>query len=59
MSENGFTKLAMDNREAMTPEAAAFYKGRFSAVRTLSPKSTALIWHCVQIVDPIVVVLGF
>ena len=39
MSENGFTKLAMDNREAMTPEADA--------------------WHCVQIVDPIVVVLGF
>jgi hypothetical protein len=27
----------------MTPGAAAFYKGRFSAVRTLSPRSTALI----------------
>ena len=27
----------------MTPDAAVFYKGRFSAVRTLSPKSTALI----------------
>jgi hypothetical protein len=27
----------------MAPGAAAFYRGRFSAVRTLSPKSTALI----------------
>ena len=27
----------------MTAGAANFYKGRFSAVRTLSPKSTALV----------------
>ena len=41
--ERGFSRLAVANPEAMTPEAAAFYKGRFSAVRTLSPKSPALI----------------
>jgi len=43
MLEHGFSQLANVNPEAMTPEAAIFYKGRFSAVRTLSPKSTALI----------------
>jgi pimeloyl-ACP methyl ester carboxylesterase len=41
--EHGFSQLAIANPEAITPEAAVFYKGRFSAVRTLSPKSTALI----------------
>src|ERR1700737_3606435 len=41
--ERGFSQLARVNPAAMTPGAAAFYKGRFSAVRTLSPKSTALI----------------
>ncbi len=42
--EHGFTRLAHDNPEAMTPKAAAFYKaGKFSAVRTLSPRSPALI----------------
>jgi hypothetical protein len=43
MLEHGFSQLANVNPEALTPEAAIFYKGRFSAVRTLSPKSTALI----------------
>jgi pimeloyl-ACP methyl ester carboxylesterase len=43
MLERGFSQLARVNPAAMTPGAAAFYKGRFSAVRTLSPKSTALI----------------
>ena len=43
MLERGFSQLARVNPDAMTPEAAAFYSGRFSAVRTLSPKSTALI----------------
>jgi hypothetical protein len=43
MLERGFTQLAKTNPEAVTPEAAIFYKGRFSAVRTLSPKSTTLI----------------
>ena len=43
MPERGFSQLARVNPAAMTPGAAAFYKGRFSAVRTLSPKSTALI----------------
>jgi hypothetical protein len=42
MLEHGFSQLANVNPEALTPEAAIFYKGRFSAVRTLSPKSTAL-----------------
>ena len=41
--EHGFSQLAITNPEAMVPEAAVFYNGRFSAVRTLSPKSTALI----------------
>jgi hypothetical protein len=39
MLERGFSQLARVNPAAMTPGAAAFYKGRFSAVRTLSPKS--------------------
>jgi alpha-beta hydrolase superfamily lysophospholipase len=44
MLEHGFSRLARANPEAMTPEAAVFYRGeRFSAVRTLSPKSSALI----------------
>jgi pimeloyl-ACP methyl ester carboxylesterase len=43
MLERGFSQLARVNPDAMMPGAAAFYKGRFSAVRTLSPKSTALI----------------
>ena len=43
MLEHGFSLLAKTNAEAMTPKAAVFYKGRFSAVRTLSPKSPALI----------------
>ena len=43
MLERGYSQLARVNPDAMTPGAAAFYKGRFSAVRTLSPKSTALI----------------
>jgi len=43
MFDRGFSRLAVANTESMTPEAAAFYKGRFSAVRTLSSKSTALI----------------
>jgi pimeloyl-ACP methyl ester carboxylesterase len=44
MLEFGFTRLARENSKAMTPEAAAFYRrGRFSGVRTLSPKSSALI----------------
>ena len=43
MLERGFSQLARVNPDAMTPGAAAFYRGRFSAVRTLSEKSTALI----------------
>ncbi|MGA8658805.1 MAG: hypothetical protein WB586_21945 [Chthoniobacterales bacterium] len=44
MLEYGVNRLARENPKAMTPEAAVFYKGgRFSAVRTLSPKSPALI----------------
>jgi pimeloyl-ACP methyl ester carboxylesterase len=44
MEERGFSGLASANPEAMMPGAAQFYAGgRFSAVRTLSPKSTALI----------------
>jgi pimeloyl-ACP methyl ester carboxylesterase len=44
MLEYGFNRLARENPGAMTPKAAAFYKrGRFSGVRTLSPKSSALI----------------
>jgi pimeloyl-ACP methyl ester carboxylesterase len=44
MEESGFSALARKNPEAMMPAAARFYDaGRFSAVRTLSPKSTALL----------------
>jgi len=43
MLDHGFSQLARLNPEAMTPEAAYFYRGRFSAVRTLSPRSPALI----------------
>lgn len=43
MLEHGFSQLANANPGAMTAGAAVFYKGRFSAVRTLSPRSTALI----------------
>ena len=43
MLERGYSQLARVNPNVVTPGAAAFYKGRFSAVRTLSPKSTALI----------------
>ena len=43
MLEHGFSQLARLNPQAMTPEAAVYYRGRFSAVRTLSPRSPALI----------------
>jgi hypothetical protein len=44
LEERGFGGVASANPEAMVPGAAKFYAGgRFSAVRTLSPKSTALI----------------
>ncbi len=44
MEERGGTELAKANPDRMTPGAAEFYAGgRFSAVRTLSAKSTALI----------------
>jgi pimeloyl-ACP methyl ester carboxylesterase len=44
MLEYGFGRLARENREAMTPQAEIFYpRGRFSAVRTLSPENPALI----------------
>jgi hypothetical protein len=43
LPERGLSQLARVNPEAMTPGAAVFYRGRFSAVRTLSAKSTALI----------------
>jgi hypothetical protein len=44
MLEYGFNRIARENPGALTPKAAAFYKrGRFSGVRTLSPKSSALI----------------
>lgn len=44
MEEHGFSQLARQNPKAMMPAAASFYDGgRFSAVRTLSSKSTALI----------------
>lgn len=44
LEETQFTQLARENPRAMQPDAAKFYAaGRFSAVRTLSPKSTALI----------------
>jgi pimeloyl-ACP methyl ester carboxylesterase len=44
MLEYGFGRLARENREVMTPQAAIFYqRGRFSAVRTLSPENPALI----------------
>ncbi|PTY04182.1 hypothetical protein DB346_05195 [Verrucomicrobia bacterium LW23] len=39
----GFTQIANDNPDKMTPEALRFYRdGHFSSIRTLSPKSTAL-----------------
>jgi hypothetical protein len=42
--EAPLSQLALANPNAMRPEAAAFFEGgRFSAVRTLSPRSTALI----------------
>ena len=42
--EYGFGRLARENREVMTPQAANFYlHGQFSAVRTLSPENPALI----------------
>jgi pimeloyl-ACP methyl ester carboxylesterase len=44
MEEHRFTDLAHGNESQMTPEAAEFYAGgRFSSVRTLSPRSSALI----------------
>jgi pimeloyl-ACP methyl ester carboxylesterase len=44
MQERGYSRLALMSPNAVTPGAATFYKGgRFSAVRTLSPRSTALI----------------
>ncbi len=44
LPERGLSLLARANPNAMRPEAAAFFEGgRFSAVRTLSPRSTALI----------------
>jgi pimeloyl-ACP methyl ester carboxylesterase len=43
MLEHGFSQLARLNPQAMTPVAAIYYRGRFSAVRTLSPQSPALI----------------
>jgi len=44
MQESGFSRLARENPQAMMPDASTFYDGgRFSAVRTLSPKSPALI----------------
>ena len=44
MEERGFSALLTANPEAMMPGAARFYAGgRFSAVRTLSPKATAVI----------------
>jgi pimeloyl-ACP methyl ester carboxylesterase len=44
MLEYGFGRLARENRELTTPQAAVFYqRGRFSAVRTLSPENPALI----------------
>jgi pimeloyl-ACP methyl ester carboxylesterase len=44
LPERGLSQLARENPNAMRPEAAAFFEGgRFSAVRTLSPRSTALI----------------
>jgi pimeloyl-ACP methyl ester carboxylesterase len=44
LPERGLSQLARANPNAMRPEAAAFFEGgRFSAVRTLSPRSTALI----------------
>ena len=42
--EAPLSQLALANPNAMRPEAAAFFEGgRFSAVRTLSPRSTALV----------------
>lgn len=44
MEEFRIARLAADNHDRMRPEAAAFYGGgRFSSIRTLSPKSPALI----------------
>lgn len=44
MEETGFSSLARENQENMHPDATEFAAGgRYSAVRTLSSKSTALI----------------
>jgi pimeloyl-ACP methyl ester carboxylesterase len=44
MEETGYSSLARQNEESMHPEASKFSAGgRYSAVRTLSSKSTALI----------------
>lgn len=44
MEEHRFTALARRNEASMTNAAAEFYNGgRFSAVRTLSPRSPALV----------------
>lgn len=44
MQEFHYTLLAAKNHERMRPEAATFYGGgRFSSIRTLSPKSPALV----------------
>lgn len=44
MEETGFSRLARQNKESMHPDASEFSAGgRYSAVRTLSSKSTALI----------------
>jgi hypothetical protein len=44
LPDRGLSQLARMNANAMRPEAAAFFEGgRFSAVRTLSTRSTALI----------------
>lgn len=44
MEEYRFTKLAAENHDRMTPAAEEFYGGgRFSSVRTLSPRSPALV----------------
>ncbi|MEK7954234.1 esterase/lipase family protein [Luteolibacter soli] len=44
MEEFRISRLAADNSKRMRPEAATFYGGgRFSSIRTLSPKAPALI----------------
>lgn len=44
MEETGYSSLARENAESMHPDASKFSAGgRYSAVRTLSAKSTALI----------------